>query len=261
VVSLPSPLIACLPQVSLRSVALPASISGEQAGVEGSKRGLVDTIVISYYSDVGGRDYYTRSAHRLRDRLDALRVPYDIRHRPSLGSYRANCLAKPGYILERLEETQAPLVWLDVDSIVYRPLDAFDELAGTGVDVGVASATGDPLDLQSSPLFFGYTSGARELLAAWRESAEHLLVSERTAFDHEALLAVFPRLTGQLDIRVLGPEYCAWPGRRQANTVIEMGLTDDPEKAEVLRAMGHSEALITLETPGLLTENGEPNGE
>ena len=220
----------------------------------------MDTIVISYYSDVGGRDYYTRSAHRLRVCLDALGIPHDIRHRPSLGSYRANCLAKPGYILERLEQFRAPLVWLDIDSIVYRPLGAFDELARSGVDVGVASATGDPLDLQSSPLFFGDTAGARELLAAWRESAEHLLASERTAFDHEALLAVFPRLAGQLDIGVLGSEYCAWPGRREADTVIEMGLADDPEKAEVLRAMGHSEALITLETPGFLTDDGESSG-
>jgi hypothetical protein len=36
-----------------------------------------------------------------------------------------------------------------------------------------------------------------------------------------------------------------------------LGLSDDPGKADVLREMGHSEALIALETPGFLPADEE----
>jgi hypothetical protein len=215
------------------------------------------TIVTSFYSDIGGHDYYTRSTDRLRSCLDALGITHDIRQLPSLGSYRANCLAKPGFILDQLDRTQNPIVWLDVDSIVYRPLDVFDEFARSRIDVGVATMTGDVEGLQSTPLFLGNTAGARSFLSAWKEAAARLMATERTQFDHEALFWIFPKFASELNIRWLGPEYCAWPGRRDARTVIELGLSDDPGKADVLREMGHSEALIALETPGFLPADEE----
>ena len=89
----------------------------------------METLVTSFYADVAGRDYYSRSAERLRARLTALNVPHEIVELPTQGSYRANCLAKPGFILEQLRRTAAPLVWLDVDAVVHKPLDVFDDFA------------------------------------------------------------------------------------------------------------------------------------
>jgi hypothetical protein len=39
------------------------------------------TEVISFYSDIDGKTYYSDHAKRLKQQLDALRVPYDIREK------------------------------------------------------------------------------------------------------------------------------------------------------------------------------------
>jgi hypothetical protein len=217
----------------------------------------VETLVTSFFADVGGRDYYSRSAARLRTRLTGLEVPHDIVELPSQGSYRANCLAKPGFILDQLRKTAAPLVWLDVDSVVHGPLDIFDSFVAGGHDVGAATRSYDVNGLQSTPLYFAPTPGALQLLEDWSEAAQWLLTAEETATDHEALVWVFPAAAETLAVGWLGPEYCAWPGTSDAQTVIELGLTDEPTKEPMLRKMGHSEAMIAMEMPGFLGHDGD----
>ena len=86
------------------------------------------TEVISFFSDVDERTYYSDHADRLIIECNELGIPYDIQEKPSLGDYQSNCLSKPQYILDKLNEKQKPILWLDVDTYVHKKLDIFDNL-------------------------------------------------------------------------------------------------------------------------------------
>ena len=86
---------------------------------------MMQPIVISFYSDIEGKDYYSRNAKRLMKQLDNLGIEYDIQEKESLGDYRLNCLSKPEYILNKMRELNRPVIWLDIESRVHQKLKAF----------------------------------------------------------------------------------------------------------------------------------------
>ena len=63
----------------------------------------MDTLLISFYSDIEDNTYYSDHARRLISECEDLEIPHDIRKKESLGSYQLNCLSKPQYILNMLE--------------------------------------------------------------------------------------------------------------------------------------------------------------
>ena len=76
----------------------------------------MNTLLISFYSDIDGRTYYSDNAKRLIGECESLDIPHDIREKETLGTYQLNCLSKPQYILDRLNELNRPLLWMDIDS-------------------------------------------------------------------------------------------------------------------------------------------------
>ena len=76
--------------------------------------------IVSFFSDVDGTTYYSDHAKRLIEECEKLNVPYDIKEKPSHGSYQKNCLSKPQYILDKLHEKRKPFVWLDIDSYLLK---------------------------------------------------------------------------------------------------------------------------------------------
>ena len=60
----------------------------------------MQTEVISFYSDIDGKTYYSDHAKRLTEQLIRFNVPHDIREKPSLGTYQKNCLSKPAFIYQ-----------------------------------------------------------------------------------------------------------------------------------------------------------------
>ncbi|MEA2080461.1 MAG: hypothetical protein U9P00_11505, partial [Pseudomonadota bacterium] len=125
------------------------------------------TRLISFFADIDSRSYYSDHAKRLSQACQTFAIPHDIRPLRSRGSYRRNCLHKPRFILDRLNEYCEPLLWLDVDSCIHKPLDIFDSF--TGLDVVAASAYGTLGGMKASPLYFGDTDNAREFLRVWVE--------------------------------------------------------------------------------------------
>ena len=64
----------------------------------------MNTLLISFYSDIEEKTYYSDNAERLIGECDALGMPYDIQEKETLGTYQLNCLSKPQYILDKLNE-------------------------------------------------------------------------------------------------------------------------------------------------------------
>jgi hypothetical protein len=218
------------------------------------------TPVISFYSDVDGRTYYSDHAKRLSKNLDDLSIPHIIREKKSKGSYRSNCLSKPRFILELLNEIRKPLVWLDIDSIVHKTLDVFDNFKDN-VDVGMAfpkiptkedPTIGIP---KASPIYVNNTPKALEFLYAWIEASERIEKEQDTLFDHEILMKIFEKILKEntgIRMACLSNAYCVWPGLAVTGgePMITMGLADGESKAESLKKMGMNEAQILFQSPG-----------
>jgi hypothetical protein len=218
------------------------------------------TPMISFFSDVDGRTYYSDHARRLSENLKQHNIPFDIRNMKSKGSYRSNCLAKPRFILERMNEYRKPLVWLDVDSLVHRELAVFDQFADK-VDIGMAfpkiPTQEDPSITfpKASPIYLNYTPKALEFMYKWVDASENVEQRSNILFDHEVLVKLFEELlkshTGTR-LAFLGPQYCMWPGSptEGVEAYITMGLADGASKEKVLKTMGFDQSLIEYQTPG-----------
>lgn len=208
------------------------------------------TQVISFYSDIDGKTYYSDHAKRLTEQLTRLGVPHDIREKQSLGSYQKNCLSKPQFIYQLLVEKQQPVVWLDIDSDVRKPLNVFDMFKGN-TDIVVSCSTNKLHAAKASPIYFDFNSKALEFLQHWSFMARQMAKNGQW-FDHEALIGILHSFYQKEGVRMkfIGPEYCVWPGHEDENSVIVMGLADVDSKKEALKGLGMSEELIAWQSPG-----------
>tara|TARA_R100001015_G_C4624932_1_gene183256 strand:+ start:1524 stop:2249 length:726 start_codon:yes stop_codon:yes gene_type:complete len=230
-------------------------------------------IVISFYSDIEGHDYYSRNAERLKKQLDNLGVPYDIQEKKSLGDYRLNCLSKPQYILDKMEKLDQPVIWLDIDSRVHKKLADFENI-DPDVDIVFSSSMMEEVSkfmsehglteieghllpaiingMKASPLYFGNTTGSKNILYGWIQSTRNQIETNDPKFDHEPLFPILGRAIQDKTInsRVVGIDYCTWPGNTKRSTVITMGLADSETKKEKLREMGLEEEFIEWQSGG-----------
>ena len=207
------------------------------------------TLLISFYSDIEDRTYYSDHAERLISECESLSIPYDIREKESLGNYQLNCLSKPQYILNMIEELKRPVLWLDIDTKVHKTLDIFDEF-DSSVDMVIATANGMLSGIKASPLYFGNTENAKTFLREWNNSGRDILENNKGVFDHEPLFPLVQHFHKKINIKFVGSEYCIWPGHTDDNTYITMGLADSKTKKQALRDLGMDESLIEWQSPG-----------
>ena len=207
--------------------------------------------VVSFYSDVDGKTYYSDHAKRLIDECENLGVPHDIQEKKSEGSYQKNCLSKPEYIYNKLMEKRKPFIWLDVDSYLLKQPLAFENFIDEydlGFSVSVEALTG----LKASPIFVNTTPNAEVFLENWILNSKKTLELDMKHFDHEPLFGLVDMFMKQMKIGFVGKEYCAWPKEQNEETVVMMGLSDVESKKENLRAMGISEDKIEWQSVGTL---------
>ena len=210
----------------------------------------MQTEVISFYSDIDDKTYYSDHARRLVVQLANFGIPNDIRQKQSLGSYQKNCLSKPQFIYQLLIEKQKPVVWLDIDSDVRKPLSVFDRFEGN-TDLVVSCSTNKLHAAKASPIYFAFNSKALEFLQHWNFMTRQMANGGKW-FDHEALIGILHEFHRREEFRMkfIGPEYCVWPGDENENSVVVMGLADVASKKEALKKLGMSEELIAWQSPG-----------
>jgi|TARA_Y100000034_G_scaffold136704_1_gene215044 hypothetical protein len=207
------------------------------------------TPLISFYSDIEETTYYSEHASRIIKECEELEIPYDIQKKESLGSYQLNCLSKPQYILDKMEELNCPVLWMDIDSKIHKPLDIYDDF-DESVDVIVATANGRLSGMKASPLYFGNTEKSKEFIKAWISTTKDILENGVGVFDHEPLFSLIPMFINKMNIQYVGPQYCIWPGYTNEDTYVTMGLADAESKKESLRTLGIAEDAIEWQSPG-----------
>lgn len=210
----------------------------------------MQTEVISFYSDIDGTTYYSDHANRLKKQLDDLGIPYDIREKQSLGSYQKNCLSKPNFIYKLLIEKQKPVLWLDIDSDVRKPLNMFDMFT-PNTDIVAACSDTRLMSAKASPIFFNFNSKVLEFLQHWVFLTRQMTDNGKW-FDHEALIGILQHFYQKdgFNMKFVGPQFCVWPGEEKEDSIIVMGLADVESKKNALRLLGMSEESIAWQSPG-----------
>jgi len=211
------------------------------------------TTLISFYSDVDDSTYYSNHSERLISNCKELNIPFDIREKESLGDYKLNCLSKPQFVLDMLNEKDEPIIWMDIDTIIHKPLDSLDAFHDSDYDVVFSSSNGQISGAKASPVCCNNTQGARTFLEEWIHNTHLVLEHNVNSFDHEVLFPLLKKYNYQnspIKIAYLPPTYCVWPGDTNNDSIITMGLADGESKKDGLRKMGMNESLIEWQSTG-----------
>lgn len=216
------------------------------------------TEVVSFYCDVDNRTYYSDHSRRLRINCNENNIPHDIRELPSRGEYRLNCLAKPKFILDVLEEKKKPFIWLDVDSKIHAELSVFDDLDDK-CDMAFAyegfPPNVNPSTPKASPIYVTYKPIVIEFLNFWiSKCEENIKTSDKKVFDHEILMfEVLPHYIQKLRMGMLNKSYALWPTHKvpeNLKPMITMGIADGESKEKSLREMGAPEHIVQFNLVG-----------
>ncbi|WP_420421652.1 putative nucleotide-diphospho-sugar transferase [Simkania sp.] len=133
-------------------------------------------LIVSYYTAGTG---YEEEVQNLIASCKKLDLQTDIVPIQSRGSWDKNCCYKPEFLLEKLDEHQRPVVWVDADAIFLKKPTLFDSLE---CDVALRTYEELPLDhpskVYTGTVYFSNNEKARSLLKRWAEESQKMLQEE-----------------------------------------------------------------------------------
>lgn len=198
--------------------------------------------IISYFCDVDeGSTYYSEHAKFFVKNMQKLQANYYVEEIHSKGSYRNNCLYKPHFILKCMEEFKCPIIWIDIDSYVHRPLDMFAKANADVIFVANSINEKGKFIPKASPIYLNQTEKSFNFIKQWIEKCDFYLKNEKKFFDHEVMLEVLDEI--ELDIVLFGKQFCLFADESEfhENPVITMGISGGVSKVKGLKDMGHDE--------------------
>jgi len=114
-------------------------------------------LIVSYYTPS-----YKAHADELRRSIDKLELEHRIEPRESTGKWIENCARKAVFIQEMRQATRRPVLWIDADAILRRPLY---ELIGSTADL--AAVKRDGWSFMGGQVYFGTGPAADFIMDRW----------------------------------------------------------------------------------------------
>jgi len=182
------------------------------------------TLFISYHSDVSPSTYYHDCSIRIKERIEKLNGRIYIEQLPTLGSYAANCLRKPEFILNCLNKFEEPVIWIDIDSIINSLPVEMDCL---NVDVAcVEKPNGCP---ESALIYFNNTQYSKNFLNKWIAGC----LIQQPELDHPVLKELWATPSENEQRKSFSHEVCSV--KRTSKVVIVLSSTSG--KKEITKAV------------------------
>ena len=130
-------------------------------------------IFVSYYYDKAPdkSTYYKDCALRVEQQLKQwnYKTNFDNINFDELGlnsSYLKLNMIKPTFLLDKLEEHQEAVIWIDADCIVNNRLEEFEQLTDD-VDIAYCIRHHDNKTPHAAVLYFGNTDNSKKFLREW----------------------------------------------------------------------------------------------
>lgn len=208
--------------------------------------------IISYYADISGSTYYSDHYKRFLKDATSLGISCHIENLSSGFSYQENCLRKPETILSILKEIKEPVLWVDIDTKIHKnEFSVFDNIDKNTTFAAVSPA---PFwrGIKASPLYFNYSTESIRFLEEWIDRCNKPQPHNKQFFDHEVLFTMeqWMKENGIKYNVIVDARYCVWGGSADENTIMEMGLSDNEQKRNILRGMNISESKIDWQCRG-----------
>jgi len=144
---------------------------------------------------------YEAEVQKLRESMEKLKLPHQIRVIYSMGTWQKNCLYKPIFIKEMLQKYSKPVLYVDADAVFHKSPELFNTLSADFAVHYFRNA-----QLASGTLFFNNSVAAFNLLDAWIERNRNYPKDR----DQDNLQRVLekPGWKNRLRIHYLSAEYC-----------------------------------------------------
>lgn len=165
-------------------------------------------LVVSYYTK---DTLYQLEVQNLIASCEQWGLDHHIEPIASFGSWEGNCCFKPFFLLEKLQQFQRPLFWVDADGVFLKKpqwLEVFQKDAVVRIHDSLKDS--HPSKVISASLFINATSGAVALLKAWGQGCvDAFSHPQRTeeVWDQMVLRDVILRGAAGAEIGVLPAEY------------------------------------------------------
>jgi hypothetical protein len=163
-------------------------------------------IVVSYYTL---ETLYQLEVQNLIASCEHYQLETSIEGIPNQGSWEINCGYKPFFILKKLEELKAPVLWVDADAVFERlpeVLPEFEADLATYIDPGVDK--NHKSKVRSGTVYVNYTPKALVLVNRWAQASLNQLLNRNRTEEFWDQIALRNVLMGSdADTQALPLEY------------------------------------------------------
>jgi len=150
------------------------------------------TPFVTYYYDYSDSKYYEKAANNLKQQIENLGGDLLV-YNPQLSeSYNINCLQKPRFILNTLEQLKHDIIWIDADCHVNMlpiEMDSIQE------DIGLVIRTHDMKTPHSAIIYFKYNDKVLSFVKEWLDKCEseieNVKIGKYDGGDHCKLIETF----------------------------------------------------------------------
>jgi hypothetical protein len=180
-------------------------------------------LFISYYT---GDSYYERCSDELKKYCEILEIPIEVENVQDLGAYWKNTLQKPSYILRKIKEHKRDLIWIDIDTKIYKYDSCFKKWES---DIIMASFTGALQGIKASPIGIKYNERSLNFLTDWETICIGQIEKDSIDLDHDILkYEILPHLKGKISIEIMNDNLD--PKNFTEGLIIENGTSAVPNK-------------------------------
>jgi hypothetical protein len=164
------------------------------------------TPFVTYYYDYSDSKYYENAANNLKQQISFLGGELLV-HNPQLSeSYNINCLQKPRFILNTLNELKHDIIWIDADCQMQKlPI----EMNGILEDIGFVMRTQNLKTPHSAVIYFKYNDKVLSFVTEWLEKCEseieNVKIRKYDGGDHCKLIETYNNRT-DLTYALFSPE-------------------------------------------------------
>jgi hypothetical protein len=150
------------------------------------------TPFVTYYYDYSDSRYYEKSANNLKQQVEQLGGELLV-YNPQLSeSYNINCLQKPRFILNTLQELKQDIIWIDADCYMNElPI----EMNSIEEDIGLVIRTHDMKTPHSAIIYFKHNDKVLSFVNDWLNKCEaeieNVKIGKYDGGDHCKLIQTF----------------------------------------------------------------------